>query len=43
MFAILWMLIPVGVMDMFAKGYSDKIDDLRRMNRGTVDDEQSRQ
>jgi len=35
MFAILWMLIPVGIVDMFAKSSSDKIDHLAKMNRGT--------
>lgn len=35
MFAILWMLIPVGIVDMFAKASSDKVDYLAKMNRGT--------
>lgn len=34
MFAILWMLIPVAVADMFAKSSSDKIGFIDEMNRG---------
>ncbi|WP_322009204.1 hypothetical protein [Paraburkholderia sp. J12] len=33
MFAILWMLIPVAVVDMFAKSSSDKIQFIEDMNR----------
>ncbi|HDR9081409.1 hypothetical protein [Burkholderia vietnamiensis] len=34
MFAILWMLIPVAVVDMFAKASSDKVQFIEDMNRG---------
>ncbi|APD34046.1 hypothetical protein [Burkholderia pseudomallei] len=34
MFAILWMLIPVAVADMFAKSSSDKVGFIDEMNRG---------
>ncbi|MDE1143604.1 MAG: hypothetical protein PW999_29130 [Paraburkholderia tropica] len=34
MFAILWMLIPVAIADMFAKSSSDKVGFIDEMNRG---------